>query len=55
MEGLMYKWILGLIAVYVIGDPSLDYLSATGGGADYVVALVSALILMPLVTSAFDG
>ncbi len=51
----MNKWILGLIAVYAMGDPSLDYLSATGGGGDYLVALVLALILMPLVTSAFDG
>ena len=48
--------VLGLaFAVYLMGDPSLSLLKGLTAHADYVVALLIALITIPWVTAQLEN
>ena len=48
--------VMGLaFAVYLLGDPSLSMLEGLTANADYIVALVVALITIPWVTAQLEN
>ena len=48
--------VLGLaLVIYLLGDPSLSMLEGLTHNADYVIALVTALITIPWVTAQIDN
>lgn len=48
--------VLGLaFVVYLLGDPSLSMLEGLSFNADYIVALITALITIPWVTSQLEN
>lgn len=48
--------VLGLaFVIYLLGDPSLSMLEGLSFNADYVVAMITALIMIPWVTAQFDN
>ena len=51
----MNKIIIGLMAIYFLGDPNLQYLSWLGDLKLYVVAAALALVSMPWIASQIDG
>ena len=51
----MNKIIIGLMAIYFLGDPDLQYLSWLGDLKLYVVAAALALVSMPWIASQIDG
>ena len=51
----MNKTIIGLMAIYFLGDPDLQYLSWLGDLKLYVVAAALALVSMPWIASQIDG
>ena len=51
----MYKAIIALMAIYFIGDPSLQYLAWMGELKVYIVAAAIALVSMPWIASQLDG
>jgi len=53
---MMMNKVLGLaFVVYLLGDPSLSMLEGLSFEADYLVALVVALITIPWVTAQIDN
>jgi hypothetical protein len=54
-EATMNKIIIGLMAIYFLGDPDLHYLSWLGDLKLYVVAAALALVSMPWIASQIDG
>jgi hypothetical protein len=54
-EATMNKIIIGLMAIYFVGDPHLQYLSWLGDLKLYVVAAALALVSMPWIASQLDG
>jgi hypothetical protein len=53
--GIMNKVIVALMAIYFIGDPSLQYLAWLGELKVYIVAGAIALVSMPWIASQLDG
>jgi hypothetical protein len=51
----MNKVIIALMAIYLLGDPGLQYLSWLGDMKVYVVAAAVALVGMPWIASQLDG
>jgi hypothetical protein len=51
----MNKIIIGLMAIYFLGDPDLHYLAWLGDLKLYVVAAALALVSMPWIASQIDG
>ena len=51
----MHKLMAGLLALYLLGDPGLQYLTWLGEMKLYVVAAAIAVVSMPWVTSQIDG
>ena len=51
----MNKVIIALMAIYFIGDPSLQYLAWLGDLKVYTVAAAIALVSMPWIASQLDG
>jgi hypothetical protein len=51
----MNKIIIGLMAIYFLGDPQLQYLSWLGDMKIYVVAAALSLVSMPWIASQLDG
>ena len=51
----MNKIIIGLMAIYLLGDPDLHYLAWLGDLKLYVVAAALALVSMPWIASQIDG
>ena len=48
--------VMGLaLGIYLLGDPSLSMLQGLSFQADYVIALVIALITIPWVTSQLEN
>ena len=48
--------VLGLaFVIYLLGDPSLSMLEGLTSNADYVIALLIALITIPWVTAQIDN
>ena len=48
--------VLGLaLVIYFLGDPSLSMLEGLTSNADYVIALVTALVTIPWVTAQIDN
>jgi hypothetical protein len=48
--------VLGLaLVIYFLGDPSLSMIQGLSFNAEYVIALVTALITIPWVTAQFDN
>jgi hypothetical protein len=54
-EATMNKIIIGLMAIYFLGDPDLHYLSWLGDLKLYVVAAAIALVSMPWIAEQLDG
>jgi hypothetical protein len=55
LEAIMNKIIIGLMAIYFIGDPNLQYLAWLGDLKIYIVAAALALVSMPWIASQLDG
>ncbi len=51
----MYKWFVGLTALYLVGDPGLVYLEQLGSLEEMIVALVLSLAVMPWIAVHFDN
>ena len=51
----MHKLMIGLMVIYFLGDPGLQYLTWLGDIKLYVVAAAVAIASMPWVTSQIDG
>jgi hypothetical protein len=51
----MHKLIIGLMVIFILGDPSLHALAWLGEMKAYIVAAAIALVSMPFVVSQFDG
>ena len=51
----MYKWLIGLMVIFFLGDPSLHTLAWLGEMKIYLVAAAIALVFMPSVVSQLDG
>ena len=51
----MNKIMMGLMAIYFLGDPQLHYLAWFGDMKLYLVAAAIALVSMPWITSQLDG
>jgi hypothetical protein len=49
------KIIIGLMAIYFLGDPDLQYLSWLGDLKLYVVAAALSLVSMPWIAEQLDG
>ena len=47
--------IIGLMAIYFLGDPDLQYLSWLGDLKIYAVAAALSLVSMPWIASQLDG
>jgi hypothetical protein len=54
-EATMNKTIIGLMAIYFLGDPDLQYLSWLGDLKIYAVAAALSLVSMPWIASQLDG
>jgi hypothetical protein len=54
-EATMNKIMIGLMAIYFLGDPQLHYLAWLGDMKLYLVAAAIALVSMPWITSQLDG
>ena len=54
-EATMNKIIIGLMAIYFLGDPHLQYLSWLGDMKLYVAAAAIALVSMPWIAEQLDG
>ena len=54
-EANVNKIIVGLMAIYFLGDPQLQYLSWLGDLKIYAVAAALALVSMPWIASQLDG
>ena len=53
---MMMNKVLGLaFVIYLLGDPSLSMLEGLSFEADYLVALIVALITIPWVTAQIDN
>ena len=51
----MYKWLIVLMVIFFLGDPSLQILAWLGEMKIYMVAAAIALVFMPSVVSQIDG
>jgi hypothetical protein len=51
----MNKWLIGLIALYLMGDPGLVYLESMGGMKEMFIVLMLSLAVVPWVVSHFDN
>ena len=51
----MNKVIIVLMAIYFLGDPSLQYLAWLGELKIYLIAAAIALVSMPWIASQLDG
>jgi hypothetical protein len=51
----MHKLIIGLMAIFFLGDPSLQTLAWLGDMKIYMVAAAIALVSIPFVVSQLDG
>ena len=51
----MYKWLIALIGVVVIGDPGFSWLQTAGEMKDVVIATMFAVVTVPWVVSHFDN
>ena len=51
----MYKWIVILATVFLMGEQSFGILDQIQNGRDIVVALTISLVAVPWVVSQFDN
>jgi hypothetical protein len=51
----MHKLIIGLMVIFLLGDPSLQTLAWLGEMKTYIVAASIALVTIPFVVSQLDG
>mgnify|MGYP001549323780 FL=1 len=51
----MHKLFIGLMAIFLLGDPGLQTLAWLGDMKVYLVAAAVALVSMPFVVSQLDG
>ena len=51
----MHKFIIGLMVIFFLGDPSLQTLTWLGEMKLYIVAAAIALVSIPFVVSQLDG
>jgi hypothetical protein len=50
----MNKWLIGLIALYLVGDPGLVYLEQLGEMKEVVIVLVLSLPLLPWIVRQLE-
>ena len=55
METGMHKYIIGLMVIFFLGDPSLQTLAWLGDIKVYIVTAAIALVSIPFVVSQLDG
>ena len=55
MEKVMYKWLMILCGVYILGDPELTLLGSMAHYRDYLVAFTVAFCAMPWIVSQLDN
>jgi len=51
----MYKWIIFLAAVFLIGEQSLGLLEQIQNGRDILIALTISLVAVPWVVAQIDN
>jgi len=51
----MYKWLIGMMVIFFLGDSSLQALAWLGEMKIYMVSAAIALVFMPSVVSQIDG
>ena len=51
----MHKIIIGLMAIYFLGDPGMETIAWLGGMKNYVIITVIALATAPFIVSQLDG
>lgn len=51
----MHKFIIGLMVIFLLGDPSLQTLAWLGEMKTYLVTAAIALVSIPFVVSQLDG
>lgn len=51
----MNKLLFILVAIYLVGDPTLSLLEGFSGAKEYIAAAVFAFITVPWVVSQFDN
>ena len=51
----MHKLIIGLMVIFLLGDPSLQSLAWLGEMKTYLVTAAIALVSLPFVVSQLDG
>ena len=51
----MYKWLIGMMMIFFLGDSSLQALAWLGEMKIYLVAAAIALVSTPFVVSQLDG
>ena len=51
----MNKIIIGLMAIYLLGDPDLQYLGWLGDLKIYVIAAALSLVSMPWIAEQLDS
>ena len=51
----MYKWIVILAAVFLLGEHSLGFLDQIQNGRDILIALTISLVVAPWVVTQIDN
>ena len=51
----MYRWLIILSAVFLLGDQGLGILDHIQNGRDYMIALTVSLFAAPWVVAQFDN
>lgn len=55
---IMYRWLLALAALYLLGDPNLTYLASVATNEeirDLILSGVLSLFITPWVVAQIDG
>lgn len=51
----MYKWLMAIVVILMIGDPSMSWLATVEEMKDNVIAGMIAILAAPWVVSQFDN
>ena len=51
----MHKIIIGLLVIYLLGDPGMETIAWLGGMKNYVITAVIALAAAPFIVSQLDS
>ena len=51
----MYKWLMAIVVILMIGDPGMSWLVTVEEMRDNVIACMIAILAAPWVVSQFDN